>query len=132
MSMLERMKTETGTPVPRWLYLLLKPVETLAGGIALAQLTRIPQFWATVDVALIYVWIGIYVWYRNRRKVLTTGPGQIFGDFWYHGILSAIAVILVVPHADLGLRWCTFLAGVALWWVLEVNNYGPIRSPDSP
>jgi hypothetical protein len=52
MSFRDRMSAETGAPMPRWLYLLLKPVETLAGGVALAAVTGLSPLWTTVGVAL--------------------------------------------------------------------------------
>lgn len=131
MSMLDRMRSETYTPTPRWLYLLLKPAETLAGGIALANLTRLSQYVATLLVGIVYVALGLWAWYRARRVVISTAQGAFVGDFLYHGVLSAIALAIVTP-VPLAARWLTVLALAALWWMLEVNNYGPMRAPASP
>jgi hypothetical protein len=48
MSFRSRMLQDTGTPMPRWLYLLLKPVECLAGGVALAAVLSVPALWPGV------------------------------------------------------------------------------------
>lgn len=126
MTFIARMTAETGAPMPRWLYLLLKPVETLAGGVALAAVTGIRALWTTTAVATLYVLLGLCLWYRARRVVISTARGEVVGDAGYHGILSAAAVAFVLPVPPL-LRLCTFLACALAWWQLDAAGYGPVR-----
>lgn len=131
MTFVSRMQTETGAPMPRWLYLLLKPAETLAGGIALAAVTGLPALWTTTGVAGFYVALGLWLWYRHRRVVISTARGEVVGDLWYHGILSAAAVAFVLPITPL-LRLWVFIACAFTWWQLDTAGYGPMRDPNVP
>lgn len=131
MSFKDRMMAETGAPMPRYLYCLLKPAETLAGGVALSAVTGFDEQWTTWAVAFVYVWLGLFLWYRHRRIVITSGPGQLLGDAWYHGLLSLAAVPLVMPWHPL-VRLAVFLGIVVTWWVSENAGYGVVRSPDAP
>lgn len=126
MSFRDRMTAETGAPMPRWLYLLLKPVETLAGGVALTAVTGCSPVWATTGVAVFYVLLGLWLWYRNRRVVISTARGEIVGDFWYHGILSVAALPFVTAAPPI-IRLGMFVACVALWWTLDTAGFGPVR-----
>jgi hypothetical protein len=128
MTLWIRMKTPTGADEPRWQYLLYKIIATLAGGAALAQVTTLPALWTTSAVATVYVAIGLWRWYRRRRIVITTGPGQIIGDAWYHGILSAAAVMFYLPILP-PLRLAAFLGCLLVWWALENAGYGVVRNP---
>lgn len=131
MSFASRMTTETGAPMPRYLYLILKPVETLAGGVALAAVTALSPLWTTTGVAIVYVALGLWLWYRNRRVVISTARGEIVGDAAYHGILSLAAVAFVLPIAP-PLRLAAFIVCAALWWQLDTDGFGVVRAPDAP
>jgi hypothetical protein len=72
------------------------------------------------------VLVGLWLWYRNGRVVISTARGEIVGDFWYHGILSAAAVAFVVPIAP-PLRLVVFVACAIVWWQLDAAGYGPVR-----
>lgn len=127
MSFRDRMTTETGAPMPRYLYLLLKPAEALAGGVALAAVTGLPALWTTTGVATLYVTLGLWLWYRHRRIVISTAPGEIVGDFWYHGILSTAAIPFVLPFPPL-VRLALFLLCVLAWWIEDTAGFGVVRA----
>jgi len=131
MTLIARLLAPSGFDEPHALYLLYKPVTTLAIGAALAQVTTLPALWTTSAVATVYVAIGLWRWYRRRRIVITSGPGQIVGDAWFHGILSVAAVMFYLPVFP-PLRLAAFLGCVLVWWILENARYDVIRSPDSP
>lgn len=127
MTFIARMQTETGAPMPRWLYLFLKPIETLAGGVALAAVTGWPALWTTTGVALFYVALGLYLWYRNRRVVISVARGEIVGDAAYHGILSIAAIAFVLPEAP-WVRLVAFAFMAVAWWQFDTAGYGVVRA----
>ena len=127
MSLLSRLTTETGTPMPRYLYLLLKPVESIAIAVGVASLTGLPVLkvaWATV---LVYTAIGLVLWYRHGVKQWL-GPGSFTGDAMYHGLLCLPAPI-VVSSIPIVAKWALLAACAALWLVLEHAGFGPMRAP---
>lgn len=128
MTFLDRMTTETGAPMPRWLYLLYKPVATvaIAAGIAgLTHLSPLPVAWA---VTVFYVAIGIFTWYR-RRSWTWFGPGSITGDTLYHLLPSLPAPVIAATGTPLGAKWTIVGVLVLLWWQLDTAGYGPMRAP---
>jgi hypothetical protein len=125
------MTEETYAPMPRWLYLVYKPAATLAIAVGIATVTGLPALTVAWAVAAFYVAIGLWAWYRHRRIVITTGPGQLLGDFWYHGILSLPAPLLLMSMPPWAHGALLLVCGIT-WWQLDTAGYGPVRSPEAP
>lgn len=127
MTFYSRMKTETGSPMPRWLYLALKPVETVAMGVLFMRLFQISGLKAGIMAVVLYVGIGIIMWYRGGIK-RWFGHGSFVGDIIYHGILSVPAIIWLWDR--IGRYEAIGLTAVCLifWWLLDTADYGPMRS----
>lgn len=122
-----RMTTETHSPTPRWLYLLLKPVETIAIAAGLVGLTHLPTMPVAWGVVAFYVGLGLYLWYKGGIK-RWTGKGGFLPDLIYHLLPSLPAVVVMSENAPLGGKWLIIGGLVLIWWVLDLLGYGPMRS----
>ena len=128
MTFIARMTTETGAPMPRWLYLASKPMHTIAIAVAVhAYVPRIGLLTAAWIVTALYVIVGLLVWWRPRRKVWL-GPGSIAGDALYHLLPSLPAPVLLAPVTGWLAKVIITLALLVLWWQLENAGYGPMRA----
>lgn len=123
------MKTPTGANPPRWIYLIVKPLETIGLMEILARLFGQPHRRAAWLAVAIYVGAGIVAWYRKRSRVLDLKPGHLVGDVVYHGVLSLPAVALVATRGGVPMRWALVLLCALVWWWLDTNGYGPMRDP---
>lgn len=124
-----RMQAETGTPMPRWLYLALKPIETVALGVFCWHFLGLSLTLAAWLVFLVYVGIGLLAWYRHRQVTFTLARGAFLGDLAYHGLCSLPAVLALAYLWPTWLRLMAILVALLLWWALDINGYGPARNP---
>lgn len=115
--------------MPRWLYLLLKPVETIAVGVLLERLFGFGSRPAAALALTLYVGVGLFLWYRSRPITLASlAPGGFVGDSVYHALCSAPALVVWLP-IPLWIRWVAITGLLALWWTLDTAGYGPMRAP---
>lgn len=127
MSFLSRMTTETGAPMPRWLYLLDKAAHTALIATALLALTPASPIVATITAVLLYVGAGLLSWDLHHDEPWF-GPGSYTGDALYHLLPSLVPAALLVPP-NLPIRLASLAAIALVWWTLDTAGYGPMRAP---
>ena len=129
MTFFSRMTTETGSPMPRWLYLLDKAGHTALLTLLLWRLTPLSITPAAAVSAALYVGVGLGLWYKGGIHHWF-GPGSITGDLIYHWLPSLLVVILTLPNRLESA--CYLVATLIAWWLLDTAGYGPSRStPES-
>lgn len=123
MTFADRMAAPTS--MPRSSYLLSKPLHTIAIAAIIIGLTGLPALPVAWFAVVLYVGIGLALWYRHGIKQWI-GPGSFIGDLLYHTSPSLPAPILYCEW-PVWLKLLAFAATCAVWWQLDTAGYGPVR-----
>lgn len=126
MTFADRMAAPTS--MPRASYLLSKPLHTIAIAAIIIGLTGLPALPVAWLAVVLYVGIGLGLWYRHGVKQWT-GPGSFTGDLMYHTLPSLPAPILYCSWTVL-FKVVMLCAAAAAWWALDTAGYGPVRNPE--
>jgi hypothetical protein len=113
MTFLDRMRSDTGSPYPVWLYLVDKIAHTALGAWVLVSVFGLPMGYSAVVSALSYLALGKLLWLRGN-----TEPIDLMGewrDCTFDGVLG-LGVALLTVIASFG--WRSFAFAFASWGFL--------------